>query len=132
MVEKIHRFGREICLVRRQLLHNYYSTLLHNYDSLIHLLLHTLHIILVLHILILHTLTPYKHIIFTTSPFLHFQIPSHRTSRSLQEFMGLSMNAKTLASTIEFNEAHFELLKTLDLLPKNPGYNTILLFKKSV
>ena len=31
------------------------------------------------------------------------------------------MNAKTLASTIEFNEAHFELLKTLDLLPKNPG-----------
>lgn len=41
------------------------------------------------------------------------------TCRSLMDFMGLSMNGRTLAVTIEHNNAYFELVKSLDLLPSS-------------
>ena len=33
------------------------------------------------------------------------------------EFMGLSMNGRTLAVTVEHNDVYFELIASLDLLP---------------
>lgn len=42
------------------------------------------------------------------------------TVHSLKEFMGLSMKAQTLAVNNEFDENQFQLLSTLDMLPR-PG-----------
>ena len=40
------------------------------------------------------------------------------TSRSLLEFMGSSSTVRTLSTTVEKNEIYFELIKSLDLLPR--------------
>lgn len=40
------------------------------------------------------------------------------TSSSLREYMGLSMSGQTLAINTEGHAVHFELLSTLDMLPK--------------
>ena len=40
------------------------------------------------------------------------------TSRLLLEFMGSSSTVRTLSTTVEKNEIYFELIKSLDLLPR--------------
>ena len=40
------------------------------------------------------------------------------TSRLLLEFMGSSSTVRTLITTVEKNEIYFELIKSLDLLPR--------------
>jgi len=41
------------------------------------------------------------------------------TSHSLKQYMGQSMKPQTLAINVEFHEAYFDLLKTLELLPQS-------------
>lgn len=49
---------------------------------------------------------------------LHTDNSLHWTTGSLREFMGLSMSGQTLAINTEYHEFFFNLLLTLDLLPR--------------